>query len=189
MRILVCLMAVAAWAQPQQPAQQTPPPPPVRSPEVHSDHSVTFRLRAPNAKEVFLSREGTQRVPMQKDDQGVWSVQTDPLEPDYYGYSFVVDGVMTLDPNNSQFKPNLMNVQNAVHVPGPPTLPWEVNNVPRGEVDHHFYKSAIIGDNRDFYVYTPPGYDPTSRSFIRCSTCCMDIAMTRAVGPRWATQT
>jgi enterochelin esterase-like enzyme len=48
-----------------------------------------------------------------------------------------------------------------VHVPGP-SLPWEVNDVPHGEIHHHFYKSAIADDQRDFYVYTPPGYDPAA---------------------------
>src|SRR5712691_4508759 len=64
----------------------------LRSPEVHPDSRVTFRFRAPNALEVLLDREGAQRVPMQKDQQGVWSITTDPLEPDLYGYSFVADG-------------------------------------------------------------------------------------------------
>jgi enterochelin esterase family protein len=48
-------------------------------------------------------------------------------------------------------------------VPGPPTLPWEVNEVPRGIVHHHFYKSTVVGDNRDFYVYTPPAYQPKAK--------------------------
>ena len=43
-------------------------------------------------------------------------------------------------------------------------LPWELNDVPRGEVHHHFYKSAVAGDQRDFYVYTPPGYDPAAKT-------------------------
>ena len=30
---------------------------------------------------------------MQKDDKGVWTVNTAPLPPDYYGYSIMVDGV------------------------------------------------------------------------------------------------
>src|SRR5712691_6378862 len=46
----------------------------LRSPEVHSDSRVTFRFRAPNALEVLLDREGARRVPMQKDQQGVWSI-------------------------------------------------------------------------------------------------------------------
>ena len=41
---------------------------------------------------------------------------------------------------------------------------WDVQpDVARGAVSHHFYKSAIIGDNRDYYVYTPAGYDATRK--------------------------
>jgi len=49
-----------------------------------------------------------------------------------------------------------------VHVPGPSTLPWDTNDVPHGVVRHHFYHSAVVGDDRDYFVYTPPGYDPAS---------------------------
>jgi enterochelin esterase family protein len=153
--LLLVLVAVVLPAEAQ-------PPPPVRSPEVLPDRRVTFRLRAPNAKEVFLAREGAARLPMQKDEQGVWSVTTEPLAPDLYGYSFVVDGVALIDPGNPRMKPNLLNTQSVVHVPGPASLPWEVNAVPHGTVHHHFYKSGIVGDERDFYVYTPPGYNPSA---------------------------
>lgn len=141
-------------------AQQPQPPQPLVSPEVHSDNRVTFRFRAPNAKEVRLAREGAQPQPMQKDEQGVWSITTDPLEPDFYGYSFVADSVSLIDPFNPLMKPNLLNTQSVVHVSGPASLPWEVNNVPHGRIHRHFYKSGVVGDERDFYVYTPPGYDP-----------------------------
>src|SRR5579872_6740983 len=151
------LLTAAAFAQ-------TPrAPKPLKSPEVHPDRSVTFRFRAPNAKEVLLSRSGAKRAPMEKDDQGVWTITTEPLDPDFYSYTFVADGVTLLDPYNSHVVPNLLNMSSAVHVPGPPSLPWEINNVPHGEIHHHFYRSEIVGDNRDFYVYTPPGYDPTAK--------------------------
>jgi enterochelin esterase-like enzyme len=143
-------------------AQQSPPP--LQSPEVHPDRSVIFRFRDPNAKEVVFAREGAERVPMQKDDQGVWSLTTEPLEPDFYGYSFVADGVSLIDPSNSLMKPNLLSAQSEVHLPGPASLAWEVNDVPHGIVHHHFYRSGIVGDDRDFYVYTPPGYDPHAKT-------------------------
>lgn len=138
--------------QPDQPA-------PIVSPDVHSDNTVTFRFRDPDAKEVVLNLENGKHLPMQKDDQGVWSVTTEPLEPDYYGYSFVADSVGLFDPSNWRRKPNFLFVASEVHVPGPASLPWEVNQVPHGIVHHHFYHSAVVGDDRDFYVYTPPGYD------------------------------
>jgi enterochelin esterase family protein len=103
---------------------------PVVSPEVHPDGSVTFRFRAPNAEEVKLAREGAEPQAMQKDDQGLWSVTTTPLAPDYYGYSFVADGVRLVDPSNPLLKPNLLTTESQAHVPGPPPLPWELNDVP-----------------------------------------------------------
>jgi enterochelin esterase family protein len=154
-------------AQQAKPAPAAPPPPPrLITPEVHSDNSVTFRFRAPNAQEVKLAREGTEPIAMQKDDQGVWTVNTPPLAPDYYGYSIIVDGVRSLDPNNSGLVPNLLSPGNFVHVPGPPSLPWELNDVQHGEIHHHFYRSAVANDDRDFYVYTPPGYDAKGKDDI-----------------------
>jgi enterochelin esterase-like enzyme len=137
------------------------PPAPIISPDVQTDNRVIFRFRAPNAKEVALSLEGAPKdLTMQKNEQGIWSVTTGALDPDFYGYAFVEDGVHLIDPSNPLMKPNLLNTSSQVHVPGPASLPWEVSDVPRGEVHHHFYKSAVVGDHRDFYVYTPPGYDP-----------------------------
>src|ERR1035441_8642036 len=132
-------------------------------PYVQTDGRVTFQLKAPNAKEVQLQCEGVTEHKMQKDDQGVWSLTTEPLTPDIYAYSFQVDGLRTIDPSNPLLKYNLLNTDSQVHVPGPATLPWEINDVPHGQLHRHFYKSAVGGDERDFYVYTPPGYDPAAR--------------------------
>jgi enterochelin esterase-like enzyme len=146
-------------SQPLAPSQTAP----LVSPEVRSDGSVTFRFRAPNALDVKLALEGAEPAPMQKDDHSVWAVTTAPLAPDYYGYVFVADGVHLIDPANPLAKPNLVATQSQVHVPGPSSLPWELNGVPRGVVHHHFYRSKIADDDRDYYVYTPPGYNPAAK--------------------------
>jgi len=151
--VLFCLLVAGLPAVAQEQPQ------PIQSPEVHADGSVTFRFRAPNAKEVKLSLTGAKAGPMQKDEQGVWSVTTDPLPPDYYEYAFVMDGVTMVDPSNPVRIPNLLSNNSEVHVPGPKSLAWEVNDVAHGVIHHHFYRSAVVGDERDYYVYTPPGYD------------------------------
>lgn len=153
-RLLAAALMLSATSAIAQPPPAAPPP---RSPEVAADRRVTFRLRAPNAKEVFVVREGTPRLAMTKDADGVWSVTTDPLEPDFYGYSFSVDGARVTDAVNGSLKTNLQNPGSLLHVPGA-GLPGEYADVPHGIVHRHHYRSAIAGDERDYFVYTPPGY-------------------------------
>jgi enterochelin esterase family protein len=138
--------------------------PRIVSPDVQADGHVTFRFSDPNAVKVSLSLEGQKMpTPMRKDEDGIWSVTLGPLQPDFYGYNFNADDVSLVDPSNTMLKPNLLTLSNEVHIPGT-SLPWEVADVPHGEVHHHFYHSRLAEDDRDFYVYTPPGYDPNRKN-------------------------
>jgi enterochelin esterase family protein len=153
MRYALLLLAAALAVEAQ----------PVLSPEVHPDRRVTFRLRAPNAQKVELALETFPRREMQRGADGLWSVTTDPLAPDIYGYTFVVDGTSFVDPSNGMTKPNALSVSSAVLVPGDPPELWEQTAVAHGTVHQHFYESRIAGDKRDYFVYTPPHYDPKKR--------------------------
>jgi len=165
--LLLALLLTAAISQAQTDKPQTPPPappPPLVSPEVQADHRVTFRFRAPNAKEVSVAIEGMERpLRMEQDERGFWTVTSDPLAADYYGYSFIADGVGQFDPSNHVVKPNFLYRASEVHVPGWASLAWEIADVPHGEIHHHFYKYKVVGDDRGFFVYTPPGYDPRGK--------------------------
>jgi enterochelin esterase family protein len=138
---------------------------------VLADHRATFRLRAPNGKEVSVQIDGVSKpLAMQKDAEGIWSATTDPLAPDYYGYTFFVDGVAMFDPSNSATKPNFLYRGSELHIPaasgnsGDSASPaWETADVPHGEIHHHFYRSKVVGDDRGYFVYTPPGYDPRGK--------------------------
>jgi enterochelin esterase-like enzyme len=132
------------------------------SPEVLSDGRITFRLKAPEAREVAVQCESLPKASMVKDDQGVWSFTTAPLEPDYYGYTFLIDGVRALDLGNPSMKYNLLSSESQAHVPGPASLAWEVNDVPHGVIHRHFYHSAAANDDRAYFVYTPPDYKPSA---------------------------
>jgi enterochelin esterase-like enzyme len=166
--VLLAVLATAQEKSTQDKAAQTPPaqpPTPLVSPEVHVDGTVTFRFRDPNAAkvEVWGDWGQTAPAPMRKDDEGVWSATTPALAPDYYSYGFTADGVDVSDPSNHQLIPNLLFSLNILHVPGPLSLPWEVNDVPHGVIHHHFYRSAVAQDDRDYYVYTPPNYDSAAK--------------------------
>lgn len=146
-------------------AQTSQQPPPVHSPDVQTDGRITFRLYAPNAQKVAVSVEGqASPFPMQKDDTGIWSVTVPALAPDIYGYSFNADGTRILDPSNPKIKPNLLSLSNSVEVSGHEPMPWDQTDIPHGEVHHHFYHSGIVNDDRDYHVYTPPGYNASART-------------------------
>jgi enterochelin esterase family protein len=162
------LLAAQQPAAPQAPPAGAPPAapaagrggrgaPPIKSPEVAADRRVTFRLRAPNAKEVAVALSGN-RLPMQKDEQGVWSATTDALAPDYYTYALVVDGTSVNDPANRQVQTSYGSFQSMFVVPG--DEPWLPSaGVPRGAIAKHTFRSTVANDERDYFVYTPPGYE------------------------------
>lgn len=109
----------------------------VLSPEVHPDRRVTFRLRAPHAQKVELALETFPRREMRRGEDGLWTLTAEPLEPDIYGYSFVIDGTGFLDPSNGMTKPNALSVSSAVLVPGDPPQLWEQTESPHGTVHQH----------------------------------------------------
>lgn len=164
--ILVCAASVVCWAQnPPGPAAGRGAgrgfgAPAVRSPEVAADGKVTFRLRAPDAKEVLVTGVGQRPLPMEKNEQGIWSVTTGILESDIYDYHFQIDGVTVTDPANPRTKPTYTGTgQSLLLVPGPNT--WTpAADLPRGAITRHFYHSAAAEDDRDYWIYTPAGYDP-----------------------------
>jgi len=121
---------------------------------------VTFRLRAPQAREVTVSGEwGGKPQELAKDEQGIWSATIGPLAPEIYGYSFTVDGLRIADPGNPALKPMRSPTTSILEVPGQPPLLHEFQEVPHGTVRHHWYASKSLGVRRSLHVYTPPGYD------------------------------
>jgi enterochelin esterase family protein len=128
---------------------------------VSADRRVTFRLRAPNATQVAVAFGGN-TLPMTNDGQGIWSVTTDALAPNYYTYSLSIDGTTVNDPANRQVQTSYRAFQSMFVVPGPE--PWFPSaDVRKGALARHSFRSAVANDTRDFHVYTPAGYDPKRR--------------------------
>lgn len=134
--------------------------PPIVSPQVSSDRKVTFRISAPNAKEVSVTGEiPGSPVKLSKDEQGLWSATTGPLPPELYGYTFVVDGLRLPDPANANIKPMRSPTTSILDIPGEPPLMHDYQKVPHGTVRVHHYPSKATASLRRMHIYTPPGYD------------------------------
>jgi enterochelin esterase-like enzyme len=162
---------VPLHAQPTPHNEHTPPrraaaqlpAPPNPGPTINPDGSVVFHFSPIPAKSVELNLEGADPQPMTQTADGTWTLTTPPLEPEVYGYSFDVDRVSFLDPGNVSVKTNLLHLQNMIEVPGKSPLDWDPQNVPHGVLHHHFYRSVTLDRQSDYYLYTPPNYDPKTK--------------------------
>ncbi|MGX8696142.1 MAG: alpha/beta hydrolase-fold protein [Prevotella sp.] len=81
-------------------------PKPIVSPE-YGEKGITFRFKAPDAKEVKLECEMLpDQMTMQRDSDGVWSVLLSDYLFETFKYCFVVDGTKVADPNNMYLAPD-----------------------------------------------------------------------------------
>jgi enterochelin esterase-like enzyme len=139
----------------------------VISPEVRDDQTVTFRVRAPEAREIMLANgplltglgAGNKPMPFKKGDDGIWTLTVGPVKPNIYVYKLIIDGVTVPDPNNTLtgFADQPGYSQLVVHGNGPAY--YDARNVPHGALTRHVYHSDVLGGEREMYVYTPPNYD------------------------------
>jgi len=74
----------------------------MHTPDVSLDDEAIY-LRAPDAQEGAITGIGG-RLAMQKDDQGVRSAGTEPLQPDLYTYALSMNGGKFNDPANRLFQ-------------------------------------------------------------------------------------
>jgi enterochelin esterase family protein len=162
--LTIVLMLMPAYLFAQQSLQGAPE---IVSPEIHADKKVTIRVLAPNAKEVKVSGEwlpaegfGPGSAAMTRDDKGVWTYTTsEPLAPELYTYSILVDGFRTTDPANPFLQRDVATVTNILIVGGPQADLYKVNKVPHGSVTRRWYASPGLKMERRITVYTPPGYE------------------------------
>ncbi len=150
------------------------------SPEIHPDNTVTFRLKAPKAVKVQLTGDcvptqqmetpyGTFDVPgvidLVEKEGGIWEYTTEPLAPELYSYTFLVDGLRMMDPNNVYMIRDVASVTNVFIVGGGQGDLYKVNSVPHGTVARRWYNSPTLGKERRLTIYTPPGYEKSGKSY------------------------
>jgi len=105
--LAVWMMTFNAGAQ--MPRREPTPNDTLKSPEVLPDNRVAFRIYAPKADAVTIGGDWMAQGlgkggALTKDGEGVWSITAGPQPPDFYSYTFTVDGVRTVDPKNAMIK-------------------------------------------------------------------------------------
>lgn len=153
----------ASHAQPAPVREPMPPRTPGEFiPLVKDDRRVTFKLKAPGAREVTLKGVGPD-TSLARDDGETWSVTLGPLGPKIYEYYFMVDGAHMADPKNPQVAVNA-NVNgpclgSVFKVPGGEPQWHDLRTVPRDAVHIRWYDSKTRKNPQRLHIYVPPGYD------------------------------
>ena len=154
---------------------------PVVSPEVHDNNTVTFRLKAPKAVKVQVTGDflPTQKIKtpfgefdgpgiadLTENKDGVWEFTTpEPLKPELYSYTFLVDGLKITDPSNVYQIRDVASVTNVFIIGGDRADLYKVNKVPHGSVSKVWYHSDVLDLDRRLTVYTPAGYETSGKRY------------------------
>ncbi|WP_276920400.1 esterase [Bacteroides stercorirosoris] len=154
---------------------------PLVSPEIYDNNIVLFRLKAPKAVKVqitgdFLPKQkvkipnGEYEIPgvvdMTEGKDGVWEYTTpEPLQPELYSYSFIVDGLRMNDPANVYLIRDVATLTNVFIIGGERADLYKVNQVPHGTVSRIWYNSPALGMERRMTVYTPAGYETSGKRY------------------------
>jgi enterochelin esterase-like enzyme len=164
-------------APPPMPAMQVTPNTNLVSPEVRPDGTVTFRLWAPDAREVKLSSEGEESVPgatqervqaamrgvpLTKGTDGIWTIAAGPYPAGAYRYTFIVDRVSTTDPKNAASSESLSSVRSLFLIPGNFA---DAKDVLHGGVAIVYYQSKTLGRLRRMHIYLPPAYEKGAETY------------------------
>ncbi len=161
--IMACcwLFTLSSMAQ-----QQLGQRPRVKSPVINEDGTVTFNFYHPSAQKVSVNGDfeeiRNKQLDMEKQENGVWTVTTPPLNPELYSYSLSVDGQRLIDPANSYVNRDISTLSNIFIVTkgnDDKGHLYQVNNVPHGTLSRVWYDSPTLGQQRRMTIYLPPSYD------------------------------
>ena len=142
-------------------------------PCILEDLRVVFRIKAPEANKVQIDLG--RLYDMNKDDQGIWSVTTDPQVPGFHYYSLVIDGVKVADPASESFY-GMGRMASAIDIPEKGVDFYEIKDVPHGTISSKYYFSKVTNSWRRLFVYTPAGYETDAKDRLLCRSILLSRA-------------
>lgn len=125
-------------------------------PQILPNSRAVFRIKAPEVQKLQLDLG--KKYDMVKNSEGVWEVTTDSLSEGIHYYSLIIDGLAVADPSSETYY-GMSRMASGFEVPFKGDSYYEVRNVPHGDIRVKRYYSNVTNGWRNFYMYTPPGYD------------------------------
>lgn len=125
-------------------------------PQILPDSRVVFRVKAPDAQKVQIDLK--KKYELAKDTGGYWIATTDSISEGFHYYSLLIDGVAVADPASETFY-GMGRMASGIEIPFHGDDYYSLKEVPHGDIRIKKYYSAVTRSWRQFYIYTPPGYD------------------------------
>lgn len=125
-------------------------------PQMLIDGRAMFKFKAPEAQKVQLDLG--KKYDMVKNKDGVWEATTDSLSEGFHYYSIIIDGVAVCDPASEAYY-GMGRMASGFEVPFKGDVIYSERDVPHGDIRFKRYYSKVTKSWRNFYMYTPAGYD------------------------------
>lgn len=131
-------------------------------PRLDKENRAYFRLYSPDVKRLQVDICG-KKYEMNKDENGWWTVKTDPLVVGFHYYFLLVDGFSVIDPMSCTFF-GCSRMASGIEVPeGKEGDYYRVQNVPHGQVRTCTYYAESQQRFRRCVVYTPAEYEKNAK--------------------------
>src|SRR5690606_32549960 len=125
-------------------------------PQILPDNRVVFQVKAPEVKKMQVDLG--KKYDMKMNKEGVWTATTDSLSEGIHYYSLIIDGLPVADPASETFY-GMGRMASGIEIPFKGDDYYSLKDVPHGDIRIKKYYSPVLREWRQFYMYTPPGYD------------------------------
>lgn len=126
-------------------------------PQVNSEGRVRARISAPEAEKVQLDISAV-KYDLTKDENGVWTGDSNPQDDGFHYYQLWIDGAAVPDPNSLYFY-GAMRWGSGIEIPAHDQDFYALKDVSHGQIRQILFYSKSTDSSRRAFVYTPPDYN------------------------------
>ena len=164
--LISCFCFEAGWSQETQIVEDFKPSTINQAdkqfPQVNSQRRVRASIAAPNANKVQLDLGGV-KYDMRKDENGVWTGESNPQDEGFHYYQLNIDGASVPDPGSLYFY-GAGRSGSGIEIPARDQDFFALKEVPHGLVSENIYFSKLTNSFRRCFIYTPPGYNENTKT-------------------------